>query len=114
MLSVLATGTLAADPVRRVSAKGSTFATGLLRIPCDGADATLASLICFDSGAVQALLALHKGDAVSVAGRAALSSWTAKDGTERHGLSVTADRVLSAYQAGKQRKAAREAEEVTA
>ncbi len=57
-----------------------------------------------------ALLALHKGDALAIAGRAKLSSWT-KDGEEKHGLSVVADRVLSAYAAGKARKAAREAED---
>lgn len=54
-----------------------------------------------------ALLALQRGDSVAIAGRAKLSTWE-KDGEQKHGLSVTADRVMSAYAAGKQRKAARE------
>jgi single-stranded DNA-binding protein len=67
-------------------------------------------VIVFNADAVAALLALAKGDACSIAGRAKLTSWE-KDGEQRHGLSVVADRVLSAYAAGKQRKAARAAEE---
>ncbi len=71
------------------------------------------SIITFNASAVQALLTLAKGDALAIVGRAKLSTWE-KDGGEKHGLSVVADRVLTAYQAGKQRKAAREAEEATA
>ena len=37
-----------------------------------------------------------------------------KDGETKTGLSVVADRVLSAYAAGKARKQSREAEELTA
>lgn len=59
------------------------------------------------------ILALSRGDSVAIAGRAKLSSWQ-KDGEEKHGLSVVADRVMSAYAAGKQRKAAREQEEALA
>ena len=45
--------------------------------------------------------------------RAKLTSWE-KDGEEKHGLSVVADKVMTAYAAGKARKAARDSEEVTA
>jgi len=62
---------------------------------------------------VAALLALQRGDSVAIAGRAKLSS-REKDGEQRHGLSVTADRVLTVYAAGKTRKAARELEDATA
>lgn len=71
-------------------------------------------IIAFNADAVAALLALQRGDSCAIAGRAKLSEWKASDGTEKHGLSVTADRVMSAYAAGKQRKAAREIEDVAA
>ena len=43
----------------------------------------------FAADAVQALLALSKGDACAIAGRAKLSTWE-KSGEEKHGLSVVA------------------------
>lgn len=109
MLNVLASGTLIRDPQERTSAAGKPYCTALVRVPCEDAEPIIVSVIAFDERAVQALLALGRGDAVSVAGRAKLSSWT-KDGEERHGLSMVADRVLSAYAAGKVRKASREEE----
>jgi single-stranded DNA-binding protein len=58
---------------------------------------------------VAALLALSKGDSCAIAGRGKLSEWT-KDGEQKHGLSVIADKVLTVYQAGKLRGQARDAE----
>lgn len=110
MLSVLASGTLAAAPAERTSAKGSTYATALMRVPCDGEDALLCSLIAFNTGVVESLLALGKGDSLACTGRAKLSSWTAKDGTEAHGLGLVVERIMSAYQLEKKRTAAREPE----
>ena len=107
MLSVLASGTLVADPKPRTSASGKSFATALLRVPAEDSDALLVSVIAFAPYAVAAILALSRGDSAAIAGRAKLSEWT-KDGEVRHGLSVTADRVLTAYQAGRARKSARE------
>ncbi len=111
MLSTLASGTLIADPRRRTSATGKDYGTAALRVPVEDGEALIASLICFDEHAVTALLALAKGDACAVAGRAKLSTWE-KNGEQRHGLSVTVDRVLTVYAAGKmRRKAARELED---
>lgn len=106
MLSILASGTLVADPKSRQSAAGKAYATALLRVPAEDTDAVLVSVICFNADSVVALLALQRGDSCSIAGRAKLTSWT-KDGEQKHGLSVTADRVMSAYAAGKARKASR-------
>lgn len=111
MLTVLVSGTLTRDPVERTSAAGKPYVTALLRVPCEDADALLCSLIAFAPDAVRALMALAKGDSLAVAGRAKLNSWE-RDGEQQHGLSVVADRVLSAYQAGKVRRASREAEEL--
>lgn len=105
MLNVLASGVLVAQPQRRTSAAGKDYATCTMRVPVDGADAVLCSLIAFAPDAVDSLLALGKGDALAVAGRAKLSIWE-KDGEQRHGLSVVVDQVLTMYQIEKRRKRA--------
>jgi len=111
MLNILArSGTLVSDPVERRSVTGKPYATCTMRTPAEDSDAVLISVIAFNAAAVAARLALRRGDSVAVAGRGKLTS-REKDGEEKHGLSVVADRVLSAYAAGKVRKAAREAEE---
>lgn len=73
----------------------------------------LVSIIAFNADAVAGLLALAKGDACAIAGRAKLTSWE-KDGEQRHGLSVTADQVLTIYQIEKRRKRAAAPEEAMA
>lgn len=110
MLNVLASGTLVRDPQERTSANGKPYCTALLRVPCEDAEALLVSVIAFNADAVQALLALAKGDALAVAGRAKLNSWQ-RDGEQKHGLDVVADQVLTAYQVDKRRRASRPAEE---
>jgi single-stranded DNA-binding protein len=113
VLSVLISGNLTAGPKERRSAAGKAYATVSMRVPAEDSDAILVSVIAFNADVVDALLALAKGDSVSIAGRAKLSSWE-RDGEQRHGLSVIADRVLTPYAAGKQRKAARDAEQADA
>jgi single-stranded DNA-binding protein len=114
VLSVLASGTLTADPVKRRSAKGRPYCTGQMRVPVEDGEAVLASFIAFDDRVVTALLELQRGDSCVIAGRGKLSTWTTNAGEDRHGLSVIADRVMSAYVAGRVRKAARDADEVPA
>lgn len=114
MLSVLCTGTLTADPQRRMSAKGSAFATGLMRCPVEGEDAVLVSVITFSASAIEALLALGKGDSIACTGRAKLTEWTNKDGEQRHGISVTVERIMSSYSLDKKRQVARAEEQVAA
>jgi single-stranded DNA-binding protein len=62
----------------------------------------LVSLIAFGQ-AGRVLAALGAGDALSVTGRAKLSHWQGQDGQEGHGLSVTADAVLTTYQVSQRR-----------
>lgn len=115
MLNTLASGTLTADPVRRQGSKsGRDFCTASLRVPTDGGEAILCSLIAFDPDVVDALLAHVKADTLAIAGRAKMNSWTGRDGELQQGLSIVVERVMSAYQVGKQRRAARESEEVPA
>ena len=103
MIAILVTGTLAADPQRRQAANGNPFATALLRVPT-GEESALVSVIVFDPQACEDLLRLKKGDSVSITGRAKLTAWTGRDGETRHGLSVVAEQVMSAYQVGRKRK----------
>ena len=112
MLSVLCSGTLVSDPQARTTAAGKAFATCQIRVPAEDAEAMLVSVIAFNADAVQALLGLQRGDSCAIAGRAKLTSWE-KDGEQRHGLSVTADQVLTIYQIEKRRKRAAAPEEVT-
>jgi len=103
MLSVLASGTLARDPQQRTSATGKPYCTALLRVPCDDAEALLASIIAFNQEAVQAIMALSRGDSVAVTGKGKLSNWE-KDGEQKYGLSVVAEKVLTPYQLDKRRR----------
>ena len=82
-----------------------------MRVAVDGDESVLASLICFDTTAGKALLALHKGDPLAVAGAGKLTCWTGRDGVEKRGLGVTVTAVLSIYEARKRsRKVTEEAE----
>jgi single-stranded DNA-binding protein len=100
-LFLLATGTLIADPQRRISHSGRAFVTATLRTPTEE-EAALVSLICFDPDACAGLLNLKRGDSCGITGRAKLTTWT-KDGEQRHGLSVVAEGVMTLYALGKRR-----------
>lgn len=104
-------GTLIKDPTSRTSSSGTPYTTATLRVPCEGADAFLASCIAFSASAAEALAQHHKGDTVVVGGRASLKSWAGRDGTEQHGLGIVVEAVMSEYQFGKRRKQAGEAEQ---
>jgi single-stranded DNA-binding protein len=93
-LFALASGEIVGDPVRRTSAKGSDYATALVRVGNGDATQWL-SVIAFAEAATR-LLSLRAGDAVSVAGRIELRSWTGRDGAERTGLSIVASEIAAA------------------
>lgn len=103
MLNVLISGSLVKDPQERQSSSNRTYATAAMRAPVDGDEAIIVNLIAFSEAATSALLALAKGDALAVSGRAKLSVWE-KDGQQRHGLSVVAERVMTLYEVRKKRK----------
>jgi single-stranded DNA-binding protein len=91
-LYALVCGSLLFDPQRREGRQGD-FATGMIRVQTqDGAISV--SAIAFGEPAAR-LLALKKGDAVSIAGRMKFNTWTAPDGAERHGLSIVAEQLAS-------------------
>jgi single-stranded DNA-binding protein len=106
MLSILLEGVLAAAPVRRMSSKNTPFATAQMRAAGEDGETVWCSLIAFSDTAVDALLALHAGDAVAIAGHASLNHWESSTGEHRVGLRVTVQRVLTVFDAGQRRKRA--------
>ena len=106
MLSVLIEGTLAAEPVVRASSNGNQYVTAKLRTAGANGEVLWCNLIAFNADAVQVLTGLKAGDALAIAGSAAISQWEGKDGHPRAGLNVTVARAMSVYAAGRQRKAA--------
>jgi single-stranded DNA-binding protein len=84
---VLATGVLTADPCRRESQRGTAYTTATIRAEA-GNEAILISLIAFGEHAPR-LLEHSRGEPLSVSGKAKLTSWTARDGSEKHGIAVT-------------------------
>jgi single-stranded DNA-binding protein len=84
----LITGVLVNDPQQRIGANGKPYTTATVL-----ADDVFASCIAFGALAEQ-LAGFSKGSVVSVAGRSKLTSWTGKDGEQRHGLSVTVAQII--------------------
>lgn len=111
-LDVLITGRMVKPAQQRTASNGNAYALAQVSVPTEGDESLLASCIAFSRGAVDSLLALDKGDAVSLAGKAKLSSWTGSDGATKVGLNVTVDAVLTVYSIRKKRAAAQSEEAV--
>jgi single-stranded DNA-binding protein len=101
-LIVLASGKLLKPPTTRTAKNDEPYTVASMRAASDDGDVLL-SLIAFGQ-AGRVLAALSAGDALSVTGVARLSHWQGKDGEERHGLSVTADAVLTPYQVSQRKR----------
>jgi single-stranded DNA-binding protein len=95
MLSILATGRLAAAPEVRSGPSGKSYVTARLLCPAGEGGDTSVSLIAFGETG-EHLATIPKGVSISVTGRAKMSRWAGKDGTDRTGLSVTVDALLYA------------------
>lgn len=93
MLSLLATGRVAAAPEVRTGRSGP-FTLARLLCPGEGGDTSISVIAFGETG--EELATIPRGGAVSVTGRAKLTRWTARDGTLRTGVSVTADALLYA------------------
>jgi len=92
-LWAMAAGVLVRDPGRRTGSKGD-FATATIRVG-SGDAAHWINVIAFGDAAGR-LLELRAGDSVAVSGRAELSEWRGRDGTERHGVRIVAAEVAAA------------------
>ena len=103
VISVLLEGALIKDPVSRTASNGNPYTTATMRCADADGESILCSVRAFNAEVAQTLARLSNGDTVAVAGHAAISQWD-KDGQHHVGLSVTATRVLTVYDAGQRRK----------
>jgi single-stranded DNA-binding protein len=107
MLSALISGQLATDPKHGTSQSGINWANVLVRVPCGqnketgDAESAFVQVAAFGSHA-EALARLGKGDTISAQGQLKPTVYQ-KDGQERHGLSMTANQLLTEYAIRKKR-----------
>jgi single-stranded DNA-binding protein len=106
MIDALTRGRLVADPERKLTKAGKSYATARLSVT-DRESEHLVLATAFDDEAVRALLALAKGDALVVAGELSIGVWTPPEGKEpRASLRVLVHRVLTPYAVQRRREAA--------
>jgi single-strand DNA-binding protein len=103
MINALVVGALIADPTARTSAAGKSFATVQVRVPTAD-DAVLVGVTAWGDLA-EKLLALRKGDAISVAGEMRPNVWIDKQGVERRSWNLAATGILTTYETRKRRAA---------
>ncbi len=94
MIRALLTGTLHADPQTRTSQSGKPYCTARLRADTGDNNTVWCSLIAFGQEG-ERLTSMKAGTAISVSGRAKLSSWLGKDGSPAAGLSVVVDELAT-------------------
>jgi single-stranded DNA-binding protein len=70
MMHAFIAGELVRDPERRTAKTGNDYATALVRVDGD----TLVNVTAFDTTLVERLLALKKGEPLSVSGRLPVSA----------------------------------------
>ena len=107
MISALITGSIVSEPKHGTSKSGTEWANCVVRVPCGkdretgDAESAFVQVACFGSEAGK-LARLAKGDSVSATGALKPTVYQ-KDGQERHGLSLTAQAILTAYGIAKKR-----------
>jgi single-stranded DNA-binding protein len=104
MISALVHGELVTEPVQRTSAAGKPFWTCSARVAA-GSEAIFVGISTFSETAGVRLMALHKGATLAAVGPLEATTWQTKSGEARQGWRLTANEVLTAYQASKRRKA---------
>jgi len=96
MIHIHASGHLIRDPQARTTKTGGEFVTCMLAV----GDDTVVNVAAFDPELCAILAKCKQGDGLSVAGKATLSAYTAKDGATKPSVSVTANRLLTAAAEG--------------
>jgi hypothetical protein len=97
MIHTLITGKLLTDPVQRTGKNGKLFVTMTIAAPTGGEADTTANVICFSESTCQQLLALGKGDAVSLVGKITPKIYVNRNNESRASLDVVAELALSVY-----------------
>ncbi|HOI65815.1 MAG TPA: single-stranded DNA-binding protein [Thiomonas arsenitoxydans] len=109
MIDALIGGTLHATAEQKTGQAGKPFVVCKVRTPMQSGEALFVNVICFDKAACAALLALHAGEPVHLAGTLTPKVWTPPQGEPRPVLDMQAHAVLTAYAVQRQRKAAADA-----
>ncbi|WP_321907133.1 single-stranded DNA-binding protein [Paraburkholderia sp. J11-2] len=102
MIDGLISGSLAKDVESRTAKNGNTYALASLRVPA-GDGVLLARVMAFDALVRDELLALAKGDSVSVTGPLELGIWNTDNGESRVSVSMIAHALVSAYHVKRKR-----------
>ena len=101
MLSAVIAGQIITEPKSGISKSGTEWANAMVRVAVGQnretgeQESALVQVGAFGEEAAK-LAKLTKGDAVSAAGALKPTTYT-KDGEQRHGLSLTATGILTAY-----------------
>lgn len=106
MINALVTGKVIVAPAERTAKSGKTFYTITVAASTGGEENCSVSAIVFNEATGQKLMALGKGDAVSLVGKVTPKIYTGKDGVTKASLDMVADDCLSVYQVTQKRKAA--------
>ena len=105
MIEALTTGKLHQRAESRTSKTGKTFVTAKIRTAGGGDDSLFVNAVTFSETAGAALLALHPGDGLAVAGTLKPGVWTDREGTARPSLDIVVSQVMTAYGLTKKRRA---------
>jgi len=105
MIDALIGGTLHGAAAEKTGQAGKPFVTCKVRTPMQSGEALFVNVIAFDKAAGAALLALHAGEPVHLAGTLTPKVWTPPQGEPRPVLDMVAHAVLTTYAVQRKRKA---------
>jgi len=105
MIDALIGGTLHAAAEQKTGQSGKPFVTCKVRTPLANGESLFVNVICFDAAAGAALLALHAGEPVHLAGMLTPKVWTPPQGEPRPVLDMVAHACLTTYAVQRSRKA---------
>ena len=104
MIDALVSGKLVKEPELKTGPSGKHFCNFLLSVSVNNEPQPpiIVSAIAFEAVA-ERIAKLGKGDSVSVIGSLKPSEWMDKSGEVKHGLNITVNNALSAYDIKKRR-----------
>lgn len=105
MIDALIGGTLHAAAEQKSGQSGKSFVVCKVRTPMASGESLFVNVICFDATAGAALLALHAGEPVHLAGTLTPKVWTPAHGEPRPVLDMQAHAVLTTYAVQRKRRA---------
>lgn len=105
MIDALIAGRLYGTPQSRTSKSDNTFVTAKIRTPMANGESAFINVVAFSEPTIAALMALGDGDSLAIAGELKVSAYSAKDGTARPSLDLTAHSVLTEYHVTRKRRA---------